>query len=132
MSILGEAKVPTENFISGKELLEEGGVTVEIAKAPEVIDQAEDTPEMYMTGEGNGLVKAEVIKPGQTMRYYFLRDGAEAIFDNSSYAFYKELYRLNPDAGQAFTIQRTGEGTSTRYAMAFVDDSLNKDELDTV
>lgn len=118
MSILGESKVPTESFISGKDL--EAGIVVEVAAAPEVIDQPEDTPDMYKTGDGNGLVKAEIIKPGQTMRYRFLLNGEESMFDNSSYAFYKELYRLNPDAGQPFQITRTGEGTSTKYKMEFV------------
>ncbi len=119
MSILGESKVPTEDFITGKQL--EEGVTVEVLAAPVVVPQADDTPDMYKTGEGNGLVKAELIKEGETMRYKFLFNGTEHILENSSYVFYKSLYKLAPDAGQPFTIKRTGKTTDTKYDMAFVE-----------
>jgi hypothetical protein len=124
--ILGESKVPTDNFISGKELLD--GIIVEVLKAPQVVSQSEDTPDKYKTGEGNGLVKAGIIKQGETLRYTFLWQGEEAIFENSSYAFYKALYKLSPEAGQKFSIKRTGDGTSTKYSMKFVEGEVEEVE----
>ena len=118
---LGESKVALESFISGKDLVE--GVVVEVLGAPVVIDQdPEKTPPTsdFYTGEGRGLVKADIINVGQTMRYKFLFNGEECFFDNASYVFYKTLYKLAPDLGQPFSIQREGDLTKTKYNMAFI------------
>lgn len=129
MGIL-DKPLPSNNFLKGEDL--DAGVTVKLVSA-EAITLPEDK-EKFAVNKDSKLVKEGVLKEGQTMRYTFSRkidlmdEWEDVVFENSSTGFYGALSSINPEAGQAFTIKRTGQGTETRYLMKLMEDEATSGE----
>ena len=113
-------------FIKGIEFATEKGLELEVV-GMEVItpdDVKYGVSHTYGAGgvitKENWLVKSGICKEGQSLRYNFIKDGANKYFDNHSVGFFIEMSKAKVEAGDKVLIKRTGESKDTKWSITKV------------
>lgn len=108
-------------FIKGVEFATEDGLVLEVGSMKVITPEDPKFGASHVYGAGgvitreNYLVKSEVLKEGQSLRYNFVKDGVDKYFDNHSAGFFFEMKKAELKTGDKVKIKRTGESKDTKW-----------------
>lgn len=110
-------------FLKGIEFATEEGLILEVVNMQVITPDDAKFGVSHTYGAGgvitkeNWLVKTEVLKEGQSLRYNFIKDGVSKYFDNHSANFFIEMSKSKVETGDKVLIKRTGESKDTKWTI---------------